>query len=157
MQISFFTLTGISLLHAAGTPPDGADYSRLLAFVKMQDMQDPLVAFGAAENDFDRDLNRENIAFLNNDKTVLGRIQSKLKGEKLNWQLSHSSKQLMAVPENRDEYARLFEQYCRTAVNYLLERIHAATPYERIVGITGTGIKLCISLQMRCKSLYSIR
>ena len=51
--------------------------------------------------------------------------------------MTHSFKQLLAVPENRVEYARLFEQYYHTAVNYLLERIHAANPYERIVTLKG--------------------
>jgi len=134
---SLFAFAGTSTLQAASTPLNDPDYSKLLAFVKIQDMQDPLVSFGAAEKDFDRDLNRENIAFLNTDKTLLGRIQSQLNGAKLKWRLTRSFKQLLAVPENRDEYARLFEQYCRTAVNYLLERIHMADPYDRIVTLKG--------------------
>lgn len=133
----FFILTGASMLDAASTMLNEPDYSKLLAFAKMQDLQDPLVVFGAAENDFDRDLNRENIAFLNKDKTLLDRIQSQIKGERLEWQLVTSSKQLLAVPENRDEYARLFEQYCHTAVNYLLNRIQMPNPYDRIITLKG--------------------
>jgi hypothetical protein len=135
--LSLSSLAGVSVLHASNTPLNAPDYSRLLAFVQMQDLQDPLVAFGAAENDFDRELNRENIAFLSKDKALLDRILSQLKGDKLRWQLTSSFKRLLAVPENRDEYAQLFERYCRSAVDYLLGRIHMPDPYDRIITLKG--------------------
>ena len=128
---------GTAMPHASNIPSDGPDYSRLLRFIEMQDLQDPLVVFGAAEKDFDRQLNRENIAFLNKDKALIHRIQSQLKGEALRWRLNNSFKQLLVVPENRDDYAQLFEQYCRTSVEYLLDRIHMPSPYDQITTLKG--------------------
>ncbi len=135
--VSVSILLGATMLYASNTPMNAPDYSRLLSFIEMQDLQGPLVAFGAAEKDFDRQLNRENIAYLNRDKALLQRIQSQLKGEVLKWQLSTSLKQLLVVPENRDEYAQLFEQYCKTAVGYLIDRIHMPNPYNQIATLKG--------------------
>ena len=124
--------SGSTPLRASNAPLDVPDYSQLLNFIALEDRQDPLVAFGSAEKNFDRQLNRENIAFLNQDKALLQKIQSKLKGQDLQWRLNMSFKQLLVVPENREEYARLFEQYCRASVDYLLKRIHMSNPYDRI-------------------------
>jgi len=135
--VSVLLVLGATMLYASNTPMDAPDYSRLLSFIEMQDLQGPLVAFGAAEKDFDRQLNRENIAYLNHDKALIQRIQSQLKGEVLKWQLSTSFKQLLVVPENRDEYAQLFEQYCKTAVGYLIDRIHMPNPYNQIATLKG--------------------
>ncbi len=135
--LSLFTLLSTTLLHASNAPTDGPDYSKLLSFIEIKDLQGPLVAFGAAEKNFDRQLNRENIAYLNNDKALIQRMQSQFNGEGLKWQLSSSFKQLLVVPENRDEYAQLFEQYCKTSIAYLLDRIHMPSPYNRIATLKG--------------------
>jgi hypothetical protein len=137
IEFSLLILLCASTLLAGNEAFHDQDYSRLLAFVKLQDLQDPLVAFGGAENDFNRALNRENIAFLNKDKALLANIQAQLKGGALKWRLTTSFKRLLAVPENRNEYAQLFEQYCRTAVSYLLDRIRMPNPYSRIVTLKG--------------------
>lgn len=136
--ICLLIFSGFAQLWASNAPMDVPDYSRLLHFIAMEDRQDPLVAFGSAENDFDRRLNRENIAFLNHDKALLRQLQSRLKGEEPKWRLSKSFKQLLVVPENREDYARLFEQYCRASVDYLLKRIHMSSPYDQIATLKGT-------------------
>ncbi len=137
LYVILFIAHFATMLHASNMPMVPPDYSKLLSYIKMQDLQDPLVAFGAAEKDFDRQLNSENIAFLSNDKALLQQIQSRLNGEALKWRLNSSSKQLLVVPENRDEYARLFEAYCKTSIDYLLDRIHMASPYVRIATLKG--------------------
>jgi hypothetical protein len=131
------SLVGTHALYASNLPDTDPDYSRLLDFIELQDLQDPLVEFGAAEADFDHQLNRENIAYLNQDQSLLKNIQTQLNSETLNWQLSTSSKRLLVVPESRGEYAQLFEQYCLTAVDHLLARIHMPSPYEQIVTLMG--------------------
>jgi hypothetical protein len=131
------TFMGAPTLHAGTAAVNGPDYSELLGFAETQAPPDSAVAFGAAEKDFDRDLNRKNLAFLNKDKSLLGRIVSQLNGAKLKWQLITSSKRLLAVPEYRADYAQLFERYCHTAVDYLLDRIHMPNPYGRIVTLKG--------------------
>ena len=136
--ICLLVFSGFARLRASNAPMDVPDYSQLLNFIAMEDRQDPLVAFGSAEKDFDRRLNRENIAFLNQDKALMRQIQSRLKGEELKWRLSNSFKQLLVVPEDREDYACLFEQYCRAAVDFLLERIHMSSPYDQIATLKGT-------------------
>ena len=144
MAYQFFTIVGLFLsllvgahtLYASNLPATDPDYSRLLDFIELQDLQDPLVEFGAAEADFDHQLNRENIAYLNQDQTLLQNIRTQLNSKTLNYQLSTSSKRLLVVPESRGEYAQLFEQYCLTAVDHLLTRIHMPSPYEQIVTLT---------------------
>jgi hypothetical protein len=132
IAVCLLVFSGITPSGASNAPMDGPDYSRLLYYIAMEDRQDPLVAFGSAEQDFDRRLNLENIAFLNQDKALIRQIQSKLKGEALQWRLSTSFKQLLVVPENREDYASLLEQYCRASIDYLLERIHMSNPYDQI-------------------------
>lgn len=136
--ISFSIPFFAPVVHASNIPMGAPDYSRLLNYIELQDLQSPLVAFGAAEKDFDRQLNHENITFLNKDKALLQQIQSQLKSEALKWRLAASFKQLLVVPEKRDEYARLFEQYCKTSVAYLLNRIDMPNPYSRIATLKGT-------------------
>ncbi len=137
--VGFFLslLVGAQTLYASNLPATDPDYSRLLDFIELQDLQDPLVEFGAVEEDFDHQLNRENIAYLNQDQTLLKNIRTQLNSKTLNYQLSTSSKRLLVVPESRGEYAQLFEQYCLTAVDHLLTRIHMPSPYEQIVTLMG--------------------
>lgn len=137
--VGFFLslLVGAHTLYASNLPATDPDYSRLLDFIELQDLQDPLVEFGAAEEDFDHQLNRENIAYLNQDQTLLKNIRTQLNSKTLNYQLRTSSKRLLVVPESRGEYAQLFEQYCLTAVDHLLTRIHMPSPYEQIVTLMG--------------------
>lgn len=133
--IAFLSLLilGIASFSSASTiPTNESDFSQLLGYIAIKDRQDPLMAFGKAEQDFDRRLNRENIAYLNQNKALLQQIQSQLDGQPLKWQLSASFKQLLVVPENREAYAHLFESYCKASVAYLLERIHMPSPYEKI-------------------------
>ena len=138
-MVGFFLslFVGAHTLYASNLPETDPDYSRLVDFIELQDLQDPLVEFGAAEEDFDHQLNLENIAYLNQDQTLLNNIRTQLNSKTLNWELNTSSKRLLVVPESRDEYAQLFEQYCLTAVDHLLTRIHMPSPYEQIVTLMG--------------------
>lgn len=124
---------GLPALYASNPPVSDPDYSRLLNFIELTDLQEPLVEFGTAEADFDHQLNRENITYLNQDQSLLDNIRTRLNGETLNWRLNASSKRSLFVPECREEYAQLFEQYCRTAVDHLLTRINMPSPIEQIV------------------------
>ncbi|MEJ2154244.1 MAG: hypothetical protein P8X96_02830 [Desulfobacteraceae bacterium] len=118
-------------------PETTTDYVRLLDYIQEEDLGDPLMVFGGIEENFDRRLNRENLAYINANRKLLQKIQSRLSGDHLRWQLSTSFKQVLVVPEQRAEYAQLFEQYCREAVDFLLSRIHQPNPYRTIATLTG--------------------
>ena len=133
----FFLFFVAATSHANNPPMDDQDFSRLLSLIRLQDLQDPLVPFGAAQKEFDRQQNQENLAYLNQDQTLIHNIQSRLDCETPSWRLNDSSKRLLVVPETRDEYALLFERYCRVAVDYLLDTIHMPSPYDQIVTLKG--------------------
>jgi hypothetical protein len=113
------------------------DYMRLMDYIQKEDLSDPLMVFGGIEENFDRRLNQENLAYINANSELLKQIQSHISGDHLRWQLNTSFKQLWVVPEQRDEYARLFEQYCRDAVEFLLRRIDQPSPYRTIATLKG--------------------
>ncbi len=128
-------------LQANNTSTRPPDYRRLLEYIAIQDLQAPLVAFGEAEAQFDRQLNRENIDFLNSNKGLLADIQTRLNNDSLNWRLGTSFKQLLVVPENRREYALLFEQYCQAAIDYLLGWVQMPNPFQAVTTFQGTLLK----------------
>ena len=122
----------------ANTPEiDSPDYSRLLYYIHMEDLQSPLVLFEDQDGDFDKTLNQENIAYLNQNKELLKRISSRLKGQTLKWHLASSSKRLLVVPERRTEYAWLFDRYCHEVVDYVLKRTRLPNPYLGIATLEG--------------------
>jgi hypothetical protein len=133
--ICLLTLTGS--LFGMNTPIAPSNYGRLLDYIQKEDLNDPLMVFGRVEQDFDRRLNHENIAYINANDQLLQQIQSHLTGDRLKWQLKTSFKQLWVVPEHRNEYAQLFEQYCRDAVDYLLARIKQPNPFSAIATLKG--------------------
>jgi hypothetical protein len=108
-----------------------------LDYIEKEDRAEPLFVFGGVEENFDHLLNRENIAYLNANNELLEQIQSKLNGDHLRWQLNTSFNRLWVVPESRDGYAQLFEQYCRQAIDYLLARINMPSPYDAIATLKG--------------------
>ncbi|MGD8834962.1 MAG: hypothetical protein PVJ19_08485, partial [Desulfobacteraceae bacterium] len=52
-------------LFAVNTPITPPNYVRLLDYIQKEDLSDPLMVFGRVEQDFDRQLNQENIAYIN--------------------------------------------------------------------------------------------
>ncbi len=114
------------------------DYSRLFDFIKIEDLDEPLVVFADLDGEFDRDLNQENIAYLNQNKALLNGIKNRLPGEILKWRLSSSSKRLIVVPEQRQEYAVLFERYCHDAIDYALHMTQLPNPYQEIATLQAT-------------------
>jgi hypothetical protein len=127
----------ISASVLAMNTPETMNVIRLLDYIQEEDLSDPLMVFGGIEENFDRRLNKENIAYINTNRDLLQKIQSHLSGDHLRWQLNNSFKQVWVVPEQRVEYAQLFERYCREAVAYLLRRIHQPNPYSTIATLKG--------------------
>ncbi len=130
-------LIGAAPVWATSSDVSPVDYSRLLSFIKGDHLEAPLLLLSDSEGEFDQHLNRENLAYLNQNKDLLERIQNRLDADTLKWKLSGSSKRLLVVPERRQEYARLFEGYCRTAIRYALDRTQLADPYLQIATLDG--------------------
>ena len=131
--LSIFVSNGYCQPTDTGAAMAAEDFSQLLSFIAMEDLQEPLVLFEAHDGDFDSGLNQANIDHLNQNKALLQNIKSRLNGDPLRWKLASSSKSRFVVPEHRTEYASLFENYCRKSIDYVLERLKAPSPYADII------------------------
>jgi hypothetical protein len=127
-----FLFFGVNTGHASSSDSQISDFSRLLNFIEMEDLQDPLELFEDHQGDFDKELNQENLAYLKDQKDLLKQIQGRLKTQNMKWRLASSSKRILFVPEKRPEYARLFESYCRQATAYVLDRLNVLSPFAEI-------------------------
>jgi hypothetical protein len=138
-----FSIIGVCLLlmtqsaGAIGSQPTGDTYQRLLALIQLEDLQTPLVPFSDEKIQFDRNLNQENLAYLNENKDLLKQIKSHFQGKTLNWKLANSYKRLLVVPENRADYAELFQRYCYEAVEYTLNATQLPNPLKLITTLSG--------------------
>lgn len=153
---------GVSLLigrgsgWAASDPDVHSDYSLLFNYIAKSDLENPLVLIEDHQGDFDKERNRENVAYLNANTALLEQIKGKFKGDTVQWKLSHSSKRLLAVPEEREEYAYLFEKYCNDAVSYVLERVDMPNPFSAISTLRGPLSEIAISTPDERPSIYLV-
>lgn len=108
------------------------NYQRLYEMIELEDLEAPLVPFSNQKSQFDHDLNRENLAYLNENQDVLSQIKDHFQSNSLNWKLANSYKRLLVVPENRADYAELFKTYCDDAVAYTLEATKLSNPLKLI-------------------------
>ncbi len=126
-------LIGLNMLgHTAVSANTTFDYSRMTAYIRNGNLEEPLVLFADSDGEFDGRLNKENLAYLNQSQSLLENIQQRLAVESLRWKLNGSSKRLLVVPEQRSGYADLFERYCKTAVNTALALTGLPNPYTAI-------------------------
>jgi hypothetical protein len=117
--------------------PDAKDYSRLIDFINLEDRLQPLYAFNDFDDQFDKESHRASIEYFNEHPGLLQKIREKLGRSKLRWKLASLKHRLLFVPENRKEYATLYESYCHTLINDLLEKTDLDNPYERIFTLAG--------------------
>ncbi len=108
------------------------DTDRLLAYIQSENREEPLLLLNDGTGEFDPRLNQANRDYLNENNGLLAQIQERLAAAKVSWRLAGSSKRLLVVPEKREEYAVLFEQYCRESVAYALAVTQLPNPYAAI-------------------------
>jgi hypothetical protein len=128
--IAIFALATINTASAAS--PDAKDYSRLIEFINLKDRLLPLYAFNNFNDEFDKESHRASVQYFNTHPGVLQKIKEKLGRDKLRWKLSSLKHRLLFVPENRKEYVTLYENYCHTMINDVLQKTHLDNPYEQI-------------------------
>jgi hypothetical protein len=145
----------LSILVAFCTPCDAnsalaKDYSGLVAFIQLEDRESPLYVLNDFQESFDEPSHRASIEYMNNQPALLRKIRKDLGGGALRWELDHLSKRALFVPETRNEYARLFEEYCRDVIRYVLKKTSLKNPYHEIRTLvherpdmngSGSGIK----------------
>lgn len=131
LVITFFLCPATAV---SGNRSDGwQNYGRLLDFIRMEDRQDPLVAFAPNGEGFDATLSQENRRFISQNEALLENIKTELNSDALNWQLREATQYLMVVPETHPEYATLFERYCHAVIDYVLQETRLPNPYQAII------------------------
>jgi hypothetical protein len=116
----------------AHPPQDFFDTQRLLTYIQGENLEAPLVLLAESAGEFDARLHQANRDYLNGNQPLLTQIQSRLATADVSWRLAGSSKRLLVVPERREAYAALFEQYCRQAVAQALAATRLPDPYVAI-------------------------
>lgn len=138
MQSKFGLIIGFCILlvmpnaWALNPQPSAENYQRLFDLIQLDDLKTPLVLFLDQKDKFDRSLNKENLAYLNQHQDLLEQIKSHFQGDSLNWKLANSYKRLLVVPENRADYADLFKRYCDEAVAFTLSATQLPNPLKLI-------------------------
>jgi hypothetical protein len=114
------------------SPDDGQTYALLLDYIQMDNRRTPLVEFTRTGQGVDQALNEENRRYISQNDALLGKIRAELGSDNLHWQLRQATQRLMVVPEKHPQYAALFEAYCRSVVDYVLEQTQLPNPYGAI-------------------------
>jgi hypothetical protein len=125
-----FVLASCSWYHTAKST---ADYSRLLELIRLEDRYQPLVAFSDFEKKFDSECHRASLGYFNENPQMLEKIKADLGGPKLNWKLDSLEKRLVFVPEDRKDYAALYRNYCRDAIDFVLNQTKRDNPYADLI------------------------
>jgi hypothetical protein len=113
--------------------PRTKDYSPLIDILKSQQKEEtPLVAFNAFEEAADREAPAVSVRFFNEHPGLLQDIRRDLGPGEISWRLERSRHRLVFVPERRERFARLFEEYCSHVVGYTLEKTRLENPYVEI-------------------------
>ncbi len=121
-----------------GNPPDNRlDADLFRAFILDGEQRDPLVAFGEIRHQVEPSLSRENRAYLSDNRILMENIRAELASDAPRWRLAQASTQRMIVPEQRPRYAALFENYCQSAVDFVLARTRLPNPYLAIATFQG--------------------
>ena len=109
-----------------------ADYSRLVEFMRLQDRSDPVYPFNDFVNRFDAESHKATLANLSKRKELIGKIRKDLGGEDVQWKLEDFEQRLLYVPETREEYAALYENYCHDVIDFILAETDLKNPYTHI-------------------------
>jgi hypothetical protein len=121
------------------TFPTSKNYSRLIGFIKLQDKEAPFYAFNGFEEGFDEDSHKANLEYFDENPELIRKIQKNLGCSELQWRLDNLKHRLLFVPETREEYATLFETYCKEAIDYILEKTNLDNPYGKIETLLQEG------------------
>jgi hypothetical protein len=108
------------------------DYSSLVAFIELEDRESPLYILDDFQDALDEPSHQASIEYMNNQPALLRKIRRDLGGGELRWELDHLSQRVLYVPERRAEYVRLFEEYCRDVIRYVLKKTSLKNPYQEI-------------------------
>ncbi len=137
--ILLFTVTALSLSlipSVMASLDEAGAYSRLVEFILQKDMQSPSFPFNEFSVDSRPSDHEEYLDYLNGQQGLLESIYSGLGTDEVQWRLANISHRLLYVPETRKEYAKLYENYCRDMISYVLDATKMANPYRLVTTLS---------------------
>ena len=108
------------------------DYSRLVEFIGLADVEKPLLAFQDFQKDFDEPSHKANLEYFAEHPDLITKIYHDLGSDQVRWKLDNLRYRLVFVPERRAEYASLYENYCRDVIAYILDRTKLSNPFLNV-------------------------
>ncbi len=108
------------------------DYNRLVELIQLDDRTLPLYIFSDFEEEFDQASHRATQQYIAEHPGLIQRIKNELDGGKLRWKLRKLKHRMLFVPENRTEYAALYENYCHDVIRAILDKTGFDNPYGSI-------------------------
>ena len=109
-----------------------ADYSRLVEFMRLEDRSSPVYPLNDFVSRIDPESHKTSLTYLNNRKELIRKIKSDLGGKNVQWKLADFEQRLLYVPETREEYAALYENYCHEVIDFILGETRLENPYTNI-------------------------
>lgn len=114
------------------------DYSRLVELIRLEDRSSPVYAFNDFAKRFDRTSHKSTLDYIQERKDVIKKIREELGGHRLLWELDNFEQRLLYVPETREEYAALYECYCKEVIGFILDATELDNPFTNIETIDHT-------------------
>ncbi len=108
------------------------DYSRLVEFIGLADVEKPLFVFKDFQEEFDEASHKANLEYFAEHPDLITKIYQDLGSDEVHWKLDNLMYRLVFVPERREEYASLYESYCRDVIGYILDRTKLENPFLNI-------------------------
>jgi hypothetical protein len=127
----------ISAPQALASHEPVGNYSRLVELIRLEERHLPFFVFSGFERAFDTESHEASLEYIKENPDIKRKIETDLDGGASQWELSSLSYRLMFVPELRDEYAGLFENYCHVVIDDVLNMTGLPNPYCRIVTLGG--------------------
>ena len=105
------------------------DYSRLVDFIGLTDLEKPLLVFKDFQDEFDEASHKANLEYFTDNHDLITKIYQDLGSDEVRWKLDNLMHRLVFVPERREEYASLYENYCRDMIGYILDTTKLKNPF----------------------------
>jgi hypothetical protein len=125
-------LAGVVSANVSENQVNNFKYRNLFKSLGASERSTDFIAYTAFEVDHDKAEHRDSLEYLNSHPELIKQIRNDLGSEDIHWQLEGLSSRLLYVPENREEVAGLFTDYCRETIEDVLERTGLINPYSSI-------------------------
>jgi hypothetical protein len=125
-------LAGVVSANVSANQAKDFKYRNLFKSLGAFERSTDFIAYTAFEVDHDKAEHRDSLEYLNSHPELIKQIRNDLGSEDIHWQLEGLSSRLLYVPENREEVAGLFTDYCRETIEDVLERTGLINPYSSI-------------------------